>query len=225
MYVMCRRLIIVVATASLAVATIVFWYSRTTRWNTTQANLRTLAIALQQYHKLHGTFPPAYLTDAAGAPAHSWRVLLLPVLGYQQLYDQYRFDEPWNGPHNSRLSDPMPAVYASRSDNVSAAGECPFLAVVGSETVWPMSTAVSRGAIRSQGSGVIQLVVCEPGIQWMAPHDLNVEQAVAGLDGTGTRSGINCLRFVACADASVAILPSSASRASIGKMLSRFETP
>ena len=27
------------------------------------------------------------------------------------LFSQYRFDEPWNGPHNSKLADRIPAVY------------------------------------------------------------------------------------------------------------------
>ena len=30
--------------------------------------------------------------------------LLLPFLEYEAVYDQYRFDEPWNGPNNRKLA-------------------------------------------------------------------------------------------------------------------------
>jgi hypothetical protein len=63
--------------------------------------LRHIAIALQNYHDVHGQLPPAYLPDSRGRPMHSWRVLLLPFLEMQALYDQYDFNEPWDGPNNS----------------------------------------------------------------------------------------------------------------------------
>jgi hypothetical protein len=73
--------------------------------------LKQIALALHNYHDKYGTFPPAYVADAQGRPAHSWRVLILPYLGQEELYRQYRFDEPWNGPHNSRLADQIPEIY------------------------------------------------------------------------------------------------------------------
>ncbi len=60
---------------------------------------------------MYGTFPPAYVTDDNGRPAHSWRVLLLPFLDQAPLYAQYRFDEPWDGPNNSKLADKIPEAY------------------------------------------------------------------------------------------------------------------
>ena len=58
------------------------------------------------YEDEHGCFPPAYVADASGRPMHSWRVLILPYLDQQQLYDQYDFSEPWNGPNNQQLGPP-----------------------------------------------------------------------------------------------------------------------
>src|SRR6476620_4852071 len=66
-------------------------------------NLHNIAIALQNYHDDHGSFPPAYIAAADGKPMHSWRVLLLPYLDREDLYAKYRFDEPWDGPNNSQL--------------------------------------------------------------------------------------------------------------------------
>src|SRR5262249_28617597 len=41
----------------------------------------------------------------------SWRVLLLPYLGYGELHKQFRLDESWDSPHNLPLLKRMPAVY------------------------------------------------------------------------------------------------------------------
>ena len=43
----------------------------------------------------------------------SWRVALLPYLGYQRLYDEFRLDEPWNSRHNYELLKQIPSVYQS----------------------------------------------------------------------------------------------------------------
>src|SRR6478672_5330638 len=41
-------------------------------------HLKQIGIALQNYHDVYGSFPPAYVADANGRPMHSWRVLILP---------------------------------------------------------------------------------------------------------------------------------------------------
>ena len=52
------------------------------------------------YEASRGKLPPRVVYKD-GVPMHSWRVLILPFLDEQALYDLYRFDEPWNGPNNS----------------------------------------------------------------------------------------------------------------------------
>jgi hypothetical protein len=64
----------------------------------------------------YGCFPPAFIPDKDGKPQYSWRVLILPFLEQDALYREYRFDEPWNGPHNLVLVNQMPAVYCCPSD-------------------------------------------------------------------------------------------------------------
>ena len=48
-----------------------------------------------------------------GTPLLSWRVLLLPYLAEEDLYREFKLDEPWDSPHNLRLLDRMPATYAA----------------------------------------------------------------------------------------------------------------
>ena len=43
----------------------------------------------------------------------SWRVYILPSLGYKELYDQFNLDEPWDSPNNKKLLSKMPSEYQS----------------------------------------------------------------------------------------------------------------
>jgi hypothetical protein len=70
-----------------------------------QGRLNQMQLAFLNYHERYGSFPPAYVADAAGKPMHSWRVLMLPFIDHVQVYDEYDFAEPWDGPHNRKLAD------------------------------------------------------------------------------------------------------------------------
>jgi hypothetical protein len=76
-------------------------------------NLHRIVRAMTAYAEAHGgRLPPAVLRDGAGRPLHSWRVLVLPYLGEEGLYRQFRLDEPWDSPDNLTLLPRMPEVYA-----------------------------------------------------------------------------------------------------------------
>jgi hypothetical protein len=76
-------------------------------------NLRHLGLASINFiDSNHGVLfgPAIYSKDAK--PLLSWRVTLLPYLGEDVLYKQFKLDEPWDSPHNKKLLEKMPAVYA-----------------------------------------------------------------------------------------------------------------
>ena len=77
--------------------------------------LKQFGLALHGYHDTYGSFPPAFVLGPDQRPWHSWRVLILPYFDERALYDQYRFDEPWDGPNNIKLLDKMPLAYACPS--------------------------------------------------------------------------------------------------------------
>ncbi|HZW31137.1 MAG TPA: DUF1559 domain-containing protein, partial [Isosphaeraceae bacterium] len=75
-------------------------------------NLKQIALAFHNYHDANGCFPsPVLLGGKNKSIPYSWRVALLPFLAQQDLYNQYNFDEPWDGPNNRKLLDKMPAIY------------------------------------------------------------------------------------------------------------------
>lgn len=144
-------------------------------------NLRQIGIALQNYHDTYGSFPPAYIADTNGKPMHSWRVLILPFLEQENLYKQYRFDEPWDGPNNSLLAKMYPEMphyrCPSDPDTDPPSGTTSYLAVVGPETVWPGAKAVSLAKIKDGSSNTLLVVESHnTGIHWMEPRDLHTTQ-------------------------------------------------
>jgi hypothetical protein len=90
---------------------------------TFHVNLKQLSLAMHAYHDEHRTLPPHAVFDNEGKPLLSWRVLVLPYLDQQDLYQQFRLDEPWDSPHNHKLLARMPAVYLHPA---RPAGEEPF---------------------------------------------------------------------------------------------------
>jgi prepilin-type processing-associated H-X9-DG protein len=147
-------------------------------------HLKQIGLALQNYHDTFGCFPPAYVADAKGRPMHSWRVLILPFIEQKPLYDKYRFDEPWDGPNNSRLHNEILHVYCcpSRAEQQSRT-ETSYVAVMGPQTVWPGSKTITMSDVTDGTSNTILVVeIANSGIHWMEPRDLHVVQMPMAVD-------------------------------------------
>jgi len=137
-------------------------------------NLKQIALALQSYYQQYGVLPPACVADANGRPMHSWRLLILPFLDQQSLYDQYSFREPWNGPNNSKLLNRMPACFACPSRFTSPTNLTSYVTITGPGTMFPGLAPVKRADITDGGRTTIMVVeVTNTKIPWMAPIDLD----------------------------------------------------
>jgi hypothetical protein len=78
-----------------------------------QNNLRQIGMALHNVHDTYKAFPPAAICDKnTGKLLLSWRVAILPYIEQQALYQQFKFDEPWDSEHNIKLLEQMPKIYA-----------------------------------------------------------------------------------------------------------------
>jgi RNA polymerase sigma factor (sigma-70 family) len=74
--------------------------------------LRTLGLALMNYHDTFGHLPAPAIVDQKGKPLLSWRVAILPFMEQGALYKEFKLDQPWDSPHNKELIARMPAVFA-----------------------------------------------------------------------------------------------------------------
>ncbi len=142
-------------------------------------NLKQIALALYDYEKANGCYPPAYIADKNGRPMHSWRVLILPYLGYGSLYKRYSFNEPWNGPNNKKLLAARPREYVCPSDGNawwSDAGPTSYVAVVGRNAAWRGTTPRKAVDLAPSHETIIVVEVAESGISWTEPKDLSVRR-------------------------------------------------
>lgn len=98
--------------------------------------LKQLGLAIHNFHESHGILPPAAIIGPDGKPWHSWRVLLLPYLEEFELYDEYRFDEPWDGPNNKKLLDRMPEWYRDPARSDEDPSHAHVVAVAGPKTAF-----------------------------------------------------------------------------------------
>jgi RNA polymerase sigma factor (sigma-70 family) len=73
-------------------------------------NLKQILLAIHNYADANGHLP-ADIRDKDGKPLLSWRVQLLPYLEQDNLYKQFKRDEPWDSEHNLKLLAHMPPVY------------------------------------------------------------------------------------------------------------------
>lgn len=136
-------------------------------------------MALHNYHDVYGSFPPAYIADANGKPMHSWRVLILPYFYETGIYDQYRFDEPWDGPHNRDLARRVSNSHWHCPSGPLGDGSplTEYVLVVGSGTAFPGQTCTSLSDIHDGPANTIVLVeIANSDIHWMEPRDLEIDQ-------------------------------------------------
>ena len=138
-----------------------------------QGHLNQLAMALHNYHDIHGTFPPAYIPDENSQPMHSWRVLILPYIAQQALYAEYRFEEPWNSPHNLGLAERMPAVFRSPTEPLSRSNTN-MVVIVGPGTAFPGAEPTKLTDFTDGTENCILLTeIARSDICWLEPRDLD----------------------------------------------------
>lgn len=138
--------------------------------------LKQIGLAMRQYELQYGCFPPAFVPDENGKPKHSWRVLILPFMEEKALYDEYRLDEPWDGPHNKALASRMPKSYRCPTESDPDYSHTSYAMIVGPHAISDGPTSHSMADIKDGASKTI--IVAEAAgadIDWMEPRDLATE--------------------------------------------------
>lgn len=153
------------------------------RRNQCPDNLRSIGLAMHNYHDTFMCFPPAVISDENGQPIRSWRVAILPFVAEAPLYEQYDSSEPWDGPNNRALHGISAPTYRCPEDVGASPTETSYVMIVGKGTVGgEPNEAVNFARIRDGSSNTIMAIeVGASGIHWMEPRDVTVEEAVTFL--------------------------------------------
>ena len=138
-------------------------------------NVKQIGLAMHNYHEKHGAFPPAILYGPDGKTPYSWRVALLPYLALDSLFQEYKFDEPWDGPNNSKLLARMPAVYRDPAAGDVDSSLASYFVPTGEATMFPDRKEGMKFAQLTDGSSnTIMAVEAKRAIPWTKPEDIAV---------------------------------------------------
>ncbi|MEI8376244.1 MAG: DUF1559 domain-containing protein [Planctomycetota bacterium] len=186
-----------------------------TQQNISSNNLKMLGLALLNYEATYAAFPSAAAGQKPNQPPVSWRVLILPYVEQSVLYQQYRFDEPWDSENNKKLIDRMPDVFKTPGSRKAVEGKTNYLAVVGE----PYALAADKGRRMSDfadgTSNTILLVEAsdERAVPWTKPEDFTPDKTKPAAGLVGLRQG---LFLVLTADGAVRVLPADIGSSTIG---------
>jgi hypothetical protein len=156
-------------------------------------NLKQIALAIHNYTDANGGHLPTPVLY--GGPnktmPYSWRVAILPYIEQNDLYLQYHFDEPWDGPNNRKLIDKMPSIYGypGPAGRAQSATHASYFALAGNAAalgprtlgpaLGPRTPRPGEGPyqftfadITDGSSNTIMVVEAKRDIPWTKPEDI-----------------------------------------------------
>ncbi len=179
----------------LMIPALVFAYLRVAETGRRQAdstNLKHLSLAMHNYNDTYGSLPAATaFRTKDGKPGLSWRVALLPFIEQDNLFKQFKLDEPWDSPHNIRLLGSMPRTYLVPGQTPDSRGLTHYQVFVGPGTVFeprqgqPLALPQFPGApekgrnfseILDGASNTILIATARDPVPWTKPDDLVYDQ-------------------------------------------------
>ncbi len=189
--------------------------------------LRDVGLAVLNYNSSVKRFPVGTTTaanfDANGNPYLSWRVYILPYLGYSDLFNEFHLDEPWDSPNNLPLASQMPDIFRSVGDPAtSTATRIHIISGEGAPYYWRRSTGLligPRSSDFSDGASNTLLAVetgADRAIVWTRPDPVTFDAGnpLASL-GTIVSNYFNAVM----ADGSTISLPTSIDPATLTSLV------
>lgn len=137
-------------------------------------NVQKLTSALVQWIEQRPVVQASNLRDGVGRPGLSWRVAILPVLGYEELYKRFNLKEAWDSPTNKALLQYIPPEFVSpeRFDTFTN-----YQLFVNGTALFSEKEIKHRTEI-SDAPGIVLMaeVDNEIAVPWTAPYDYDVTE-------------------------------------------------
>ncbi|HWG46679.1 MAG TPA: DUF1559 domain-containing protein [Gemmataceae bacterium] len=144
-----------------------------------QNNLRQMGLALHNYNDTYGMLPSAGVGDPRKPQQFpqqsllSWRVAILPYIEQSALYNQFKHDEPWDGPNNIKLLAKMPKIYKLPGDDKTKPDRTHYQVFVGNGAAFEKTQPLRIPADFPDGtSNTIFVAEVEQAVPWTKPDDI-----------------------------------------------------
>jgi hypothetical protein len=141
---------------------------------TSTNNLKQIGLAFHSFHDAYN-YLPGDILDKDGKPLLSWRVAILPYIEQNDLYNQFKTDEPWDSANNKKLIEKMPKLYAPVRVTAKA-GETFYQVFTGEDALFGPKKKPSILSI-TDGTSLTGMVF-EAGdpVTWSKPADMAFDQ-------------------------------------------------
>jgi hypothetical protein len=142
-------------------------------------NLKQIVLAMHNFNDATGNLPAHAIYSKDGKPLLSWRVAILPYIEQDQLYKEFRLDEPWDSEHNKKLIPKMPQIYVSPKSTANEPGRTHYQVFVGGGAPWQRGAAgpnIPRTFVDGT-SNTIMIAEAGEAVPWTKPDDLPYDPA------------------------------------------------
>jgi hypothetical protein len=144
-------------------------------WVRSAVSLHQIAFALRAYHEDNGHLPPAVVRGKNGQPLYSWRVLLLPYLDDDPLFQEFRHDEPWDSEHNKKLLE-RTRSYQPALGSDDDPGLTRYQVFVGPGTAFERDGLTWADFPKGLADTLLVVEAAQP-VPWSKPADLTYDPA------------------------------------------------
>ncbi|MEX1027397.1 MAG: DUF1559 domain-containing protein, partial [Candidatus Paceibacterota bacterium] len=150
----------------------------------TKNSLRQIGLAFHKFHDVYHQFPGSanHREEARRVSSDkkihpfSWRVAILPFIEQQELYERYRFDEPWDSEANKKLLEKMPEIYKNPfAPNDQPVGHTNYQGFATGDGALGKDEGVTFADIRDGTSNTLLLIKTKDSVPWTKPQDIERE--------------------------------------------------
>lgn len=169
--------------------------------------LAQLSLAMLNFESTMRYYPPRPRGPSGNktiASGLSWRVQILPFLQQQDLYNQFRQNEPWDSQHNRKLIAKMPDIFrVTPRGDAGESGKTRFVRPFHRDAVHSSHTKGNRIATITDGTSNTLLTVIadkDQSVVWTKPDDISINMTSPK---AGWSDGLRGHLLVGMADGSV----------------------
>ena len=181
-------------------------------------NLKQLGLAFHNYESVYGVLPAAAICDKKGKPLLSWRVAILPYIEQDNLYKQFKLDEPWDSEHNMKLAKIVVKTYALPYGEPKP-GHTNYRVFVGNGAIFDMVQGTKFAQITDGTSNTIMAFEAAESTPWTKPDEIEFDPQKSMLKHLRFENDAIC--NILLADGSVRALSSKTTAEIVGLLIQR----